>query len=487
MRFLNNLWLVCALAGLALFMHQPARAQSDGTCASDAHNLGIKPDVILDCLRAGQSVTLDGVTVEGDLDLTSLRTDSQQGILVPRTLAITNSHFSGSLISFNGDQESVLIFQQQVDLRGSQFTGSVDFTGATFEEFAHFENTHFKSGANFTQATFQNGAFFHSAIFDHSTSFMLASISGGIDFSGAQFFELANFSMLRSVQNPEPLMRADISFSGARFSGAVYFMDAVIENPVRFNDAVFRRISPEDAVQFTNATFTTLNLTNANFESGQLDLSDQQYEVFMMPNFHPSILTTQNSIEGLSGLKNNFLEQGSLDIANDISYWQNVIQRREKRRAVQILETIFLDWTFGYGFKPLHSVRMSVLLILLFAIFYYPEGTLRVTTFAPSKPREWKFAIRLAEIPIAPDEQAVDIQEKNHRSRPLPPQFLQAWQAIIFSLGVFTKLGSGKYVAVRAGPLVIAEWIIGLMVMAGFLFSLANTNPLLRSVIDVFK
>jgi uncharacterized protein YjbI with pentapeptide repeats len=487
MPLLKNLWLVCALAGLAIITHQPARAQSDGACVGDANNLGIKPEVILDCLRAGQSVTLDGVTVEGDLDLTSLRTDSQQGILVPRTLAITNSHFSGSLISFNGDQESVLIFQEQVDLRGSQFTGSVDFTGATFEEFAHFENTHFKSGANFTQATFQNGAFFHSSIFDHSTSFMLASISGGIDFSGAQFFELANFSMLRSIQSPEPLLRADISFSGAHFSGAVYFMDAVIENPVLFNDAVFRRISPEDAVQFTNATFTTLNLTNANFESGQLDLSDQQYEVFMMPNFHPSILTSQNSIEGLSGLKNNFLEQGSLDIANDISYWQNVVQRREKPITVQIVETIFLDWTFGYGFKPLHSVRMSVLLILFFAIFYYPAGTLRATTFAPSKPREWKFTIRLAEIPIAPDEEAVDIQEKNHRSRPLPPQFLQAWQAITFSLGVFTKLGSGKYVAVRASYLVIAEWIIGLMMMAGFLFSLANTNPLLRSVLDLFK
>jgi hypothetical protein len=155
--------------------------------------------------------------------------------------------------------------------------------------------------------------------------------------------------------------------------------------------------------------------------------------------------------------------------------------------VVQILETIFLDWTFGYGLRPLNSVILSVLLILFFAIFYYPEGTLRPTTFVPSKPREWKFTIRLTEIPIAHDETSASTPAKKDRRRQLPPKFIQAWQAIAFSTGVFTKLSSGKYVAVRAGSLVIAEWIIGLMVMAGFLFSLTNTNPLLRSILDLFK
>lgn len=484
---LQNLLLICALTGFTLFAPQTARAQSNSTCSSNPSELSIKPDVIVDCIRAGRQINFDGITVEGDLDLTSLHAASQHVGFIPGAVSITNSRFIGSVISYNVNNDFVLIFQEPVDLRGSQFARGVDFTGATFEKFAHFENTRFESGANFTQATFQNGAFFRSAIFDHSTSFVLANISGGIDFSDAQFFEQANFSMLRSTQSSEPLLQADISFSGARFSGGVYFMEAVVENPVLFNDAVFRRISPEDAVQFTDATFTTLNLTNANFEIGQLDLSNQQYEVLMMPNFHPSILTTQNSVDGLSLLKNNFIEQGSLDIVNDISYWQYVVKRKGQHPAKQIMETIFLDWTFGYGLKPLQSVRTSIILILFFAIFYYPTGTLRSTTFAPSKPRDWKFTIRLTEIPIAQDEDPVDAQQKNQRSHPLPPQLAQAWQAIAFSFGVFTKLSSGKYVAVRAGFLVIAEWIIGLMMMAGFLFSLANTNPLLRSVLDLFK
>lgn len=487
MRLQQKLFLICGLLSFGLFTPLPARAQSDHACFTNPGTLTVSSDVILDCLRAGQSVNFDGVTIEGDLDLTSLNENSAQSIPIPSILVISNSHFTGSLNSFNGDNETVAIFQEKVDLRGSQFDGSVDFTGAVFEEFAHFESIQFASGANFTQVTFQNGASFNEAIFNNSSSFMLANTSGGIDFSDAQFFILANFSWLHSTQGTDPLLPDDILFSRARFTGAVYFMDSFFENQVLFNDAIFSRISPEDAVIFTNSTFTTVDLTNANFESGQLELSDQPYEKLIMPNFHPSILSTRNSVEGLSIFKDNFRQQGRLDMANEITYWQNCIQREEKHILTRILETVFLDWTFGYGLKPLHSVKTSVILILFFAIFYYPTGTLRAATFAPTKPRERRFTIRLSEIPIEHSDDTAETLEQNHRGRPLPPQITQLWQAITFSFGVFTKLSSGKYVAVRAGALVIAEWIIGLMVMAGFLFSLANTNALLRSVLELFR
>jgi uncharacterized protein YjbI with pentapeptide repeats len=487
MRLPKNLLFFCALVGLVLLPVQPAFAQSSPTCITDSSTLSVRSEFILDCIRAGHPINFDGITINGDLDLTSLYTGSEQEIIIPSEFVISNSHFTGSLISYNGNDESVLIFQAPVDLRGSEFVGNVDFTGTTFEEFAHFENTRFHSEANFTDAKFRNGAFFYNSLFNRSTSFMNANISGGIDFSEAQFFEQANFSMLHSIQNPDPLLHADISFSGAHFTGNVYFMEAVFENQVLFNDAVFHRISPEDAILFTNSTFSTLDLSNASFENAQLDLSGQLYQDFIMPNFHPSILATQNSMEGLSALKDNFYRQGNINIVNEISYWQNGVQRREKPFLVQILETVFLDWTFGYGLKPFHSLIASGILILFFAIFYYPPGILRPTIFAPSKPRERKFTIRLTEIPIAPDEEIITDNEKKHRGRSLPPQFTQAWQAIVFSLGVFTKLSSGKFVAVRLGFLVVAEWIIGLIVIAGMLFSLANTNPLLRSILDLLR
>src|SRR5688572_19317309 len=268
MRIQRNLFLICGLLSPGLFTPLHARAQSASPCLTNPGTFTVKSDVILDCLRTGQSVNFDGITIEGDLDLTSLNESSTQSIPIPTILVISNSHFTGSLISFNGDNETVAIFQEKVDLRGSQFDGSVDFTGATFEEFAHFENIQFSSGANFTQATFQNGASFNKTIFNNSSSFMFANITGGIDFSDAQFFIQANFSWLHSTQGTDPLLPGDILFSRARFTGAVYFMDAFFENQVLFNDAIFSRISPEDAVIFTNSIFTTVDLTNANFESG---------------------------------------------------------------------------------------------------------------------------------------------------------------------------------------------------------------------------
>ena len=487
MRLKRTLFLICGILSVGLFTTVPARAQSDSPCLKNPHTLTVSSDVILDCLRAGQSVNFDGVKIEGDLDLTSLNENSAPSISIFSVLMIRNSRFTGSLSSFNGDNETVVIFQGKVDLRGSQFDKSADFTGATFEEFAHFENTQFSSGANFTQVTFQNGASFSNAIFNNSTSFMFANISGGIDFSDAQFFIQANFSWLHSTQRNAPRLPDDTLFSRAKFTGTVYFMGAFFENQVLFDDSIFRRSVPADAVIFTDSIFKTVDMTNANFERAQLELSDKPYENLIMPNFRPSILSTQNSAEKVSILKENFRQQGRLDIVNEITYWQNCTQRQEKHIILRIMETVFLDWTFGYGLKPLHSVKTSVILILFFAIFYHPTGTLRAVTFVPTKPRERRFTIRLSEIPIDHNDEPVELSEPNNGSRLLPPQILQFWQAVVFSFGVFTKLGSGKYVAVRAGYLVIAEWIIGLMVMAGFLFSLANTNALLRSVLELFK
>src|SRR5919109_2369148 len=115
MRRSQNLFLICALVGFILFAPQPARAQSNVTCSANPGNLSVKPDVILDCLRAGQPVNFDGITVKGDLDLTSLQTDAQPVIAVPAAMSITNSHFTGSMISYNGNNDSVLIFQGPVD------------------------------------------------------------------------------------------------------------------------------------------------------------------------------------------------------------------------------------------------------------------------------------------------------------------------------------------------------------------------------------
>lgn len=479
-RRLLSLCLICGLWCAGLLAPQPALAQSGVFCSPEGNVASVEAQVILDCLRAGMPVNFDGVTVTGDLDLTDLNKDRQDPVIAT-ALVISNSYFADSFSAYDGDTETTVVFQKQVDLRGSHFTSVVDFTGATFEEFARIDKAIFESGAFFNQAVFYRGASFNRAVFRDTAAFVMTENRRGFEFMEAEFAGLANFSGFRSMQDPDN--KADVLFLGARFSGEVFFMGATFENQVHFNEADFHRGASEGRVNLSNAVFTTLNLNGADFDSEQLDLNGTRYEKLVMDDFQPAILPQDTSEEALTTLKNNFRTQGELDIANEIAYWQNRMDRREKPGLVQILETTFLDWTFGYGLKPLHAVRTSICLILFFAVFYYPEGVLRRAAFAPSKPRERRFTIRLVELPIAHDEDSAE----NHPNLPLPPQFAQAWRAVTFSFGVFTKLSSGSDVAVRARSLVIAEWIIGLMVMAGFLFSLANTNPLLRSVLDLLK
>jgi len=185
-------------------------------------------------------------------------------------------------------------------------------------------------------------------------------------------------------------------------------------------------------------------------------------------------------MEGLLDfLIENYRKQGDLNTVRHIEI-------SKKTKAQQILYTVFLDWTFGYGYKPLNAIVTSIILILFFAIIYYPKGTLKPVPLAPSKPRERKSTIRITEIPIANDDEIPDTNETNHRIRQFHPQLIQFWQALLFSFGVFTKIGTGHLMATRVRALVIAEWIIGLIMMAGLLYSLANTNPLLRSLLDMF-
>jgi uncharacterized protein YjbI with pentapeptide repeats len=479
-----SLCLICGLWSAGLLAPQPARAQSGVFCSPEGNVASVKAEVILDCLRAGMPVNFDEVTVTGDLDLTDLGMDGQSPFIAS-ALVISNAHFTGSVTAYDGDMDTTLIFREQVDLRGSRFGGVVDFTGAVFSEFARFDKTTFESEAIFNQAVFHKGASFNRAVFQDTATFMMTENQRGFEFMDAHFSGVANFYRFHSTQDPH--QPADVLFSGVQFTGEVLFMEAAFDNQVHFNDVIFRRGAERDAVNLGNAVFTTLNLSGADLESEQLDLNGTRYETLIMPNFQPATLPSDTEEETLTKLKDNFRKQGRLDIVNEIAYWKYGIERQKKTGLTPILETVFLDWTFGYGLKPLNAVWTSVILILFFAIFYYPEGVLRRAAFAPSKPKERKFTIRLAELPIAHDDEPDESSGKGQRNLALPPQAARAWRAIVFSFGVFTKLSSGSDVAVRVRLLVIAEWIIGLMVMAGFLFSLANANPLLRSVFDFLK
>ena len=495
--------LVCFISSLAA----PVFAQTETDCtirSAAQQQLPINAAVIWDCLHAGQPVDVEGVEIEGDLDLTSLWEKDSPGI-VPITvpLKITGSHFTGSLIGIDWDREVTVSFEEAVDLRSTHFDGRVDLSSAQFKRAANFLETRFGDMADFTQVTFSLGASFNRAQFGGEAVFFLAQFSGGSDFMEAHFAQSAYFQQAQFVGDSDafffktrfggPAWFTDARFAApavflqAEFTGTVQFDGALFQDKASFRQATFRRKNPDDTVSFSRASLATLDLNNAQFEGGQLDLSNTVYQSLLALNFNPAVLAAPEDLDVrqtiLRNLEANFRSLGLVETANEIVYWRSHAERAAKPLLAQVLELIFLDWPFGYGVRPLHTIALSIVMILMFAIFYYPAGAIRSAPIAPPKPRERKLALRLSEIPVARDDEIPDLVKPNRPPRRTFPRLTRAWQAVAFSFSVFTKIGWGERVAVRAAAVVVIEWVLGLVMIAGLFFSLANTIPLLNALL----
>ncbi len=158
-----------------------------------------------------------------------------------------------------------------------------------------------------------------------------------------------------------------------------------------------------------------------------------------------------------------------------------------------MVEIVFADWPFGYGVRPWRTVGVSALLILIFALFYYFPGVIREAPVAPPKLRERKLSIRLTEPPLARKGEFPPSEAQPQPTRRIFVPLKRAWEqsgnpdrirragrAIRFSFGVFTKLGMGGQVATRFKGVVIFEWVLGLVMLAGFAYTLSNTVPFLQ-------
>ena len=68
---------------------------------------------------------------------------------------------------------------------------------------------------------------------------------------------------------------------------------------------------------------------------------------------------------------NSFYKEEKMDhIANEFHYRANVVKTKISSFPIKIFRTVFLDWTYGYGSRPLRLFLFMPAIILLFAIIY---------------------------------------------------------------------------------------------------------------------
>jgi hypothetical protein len=188
---------------------------------------------VFEMIDKGQSVNLQDITIEGDLDLTELsnkRRNKKMGdesytsnVTVP--LSFKNCTFKGDFIAYkhidkktgknfgeitvnwNGSGVThTADFDKDVVFDDCKFKGVSAFKYSTFKEGAKFSASGFSQEANFKYASFDQNAFFDGCDFDKYASFKYTNFEKDADFYNVVFdgtadFKYTNFDMRSTFKN----------------------------------------------------------------------------------------------------------------------------------------------------------------------------------------------------------------------------------------------------------------------------------------------
>lgn len=405
----------------------------------------IPADEILDRIRTKKEISFDCKEIDGVLEIQSL-----------------------SLPMVDGKK----LIDVPVHINRSIFKDGVNFTDARFNLGADFGGSSFESAATFDGAVFLDEVGFANVEFAGSTSFIETEFDGDGAFVMTHFNKSAVFSNASCV--------AQCRFLYAQFDGDAFFDEFHIDKAAYFTSAVFSR----------NAIFTGVRIPNPGviFDFKGATFDKVVFDLASLRQIYP-----QDQNEVLQKLEKKFRDQEQLDLANQAYYMRMVFHRNNNNNwLVRAFEIIFLDIPFGYGVRPWRVVGTSLFLILLFAGFYFPPGVIREPTLAAPKPRSPEEGIRMKDPPLARKGEFPDLVQGSSpgdsRSQAWnkifeSENFQRAREAFTFSFGVFTKIRYGNRVAARRQKIVILEWLLGLVMITGFAYTLSKSVPFLYNLV----
>jgi len=356
---------------------------------------------ILEQIQSGEDVHHDHVHVTGVLDLSKKIVESK--ITIKDSVFENNADFSNTQ------------FRKTLDLSGTAFSDKTNFRSARFNDSAYFWNTNFSDNADFDHATFDGNAYFWFASFGEHADF------GGVNFSGDTHFGSATFNGDTHFSSAN--FSGDTHFSSATFNGDAYFWFVNFSGDVNFVSACFN-----GKASFVSASFNdSANLCRCDFKSMEVSWSSlKDALVFDGPTYVKLI--------------KNFREMEQFGDADDAYYQYRQVSQANKYLSFSKLGDGFMWVTCGYGVKPHYTLRLGVVLILIFALVYWLGDGIR----------------RLKET----DGCGIRVSFGD---------------AFYFSMVTFTTVGYGDwYPTDKYRKFVMIEGLVGWLTLALFLVTLAN-------------
>jgi uncharacterized protein YjbI with pentapeptide repeats len=215
-----------------------------------------KTQIIMDAIADGINISIQFAIIEGKLDISSiadkLENDDKGRAIIKGKIAICYSEFSGDAnfmsASFN-----------------NAYFMSTSFNGDTY-----FNNSTFIGDADFKSSSFNN-VYFNLASFNSDTYFRSAYFSGYANFNSASFnnvyFSSASFN---NVYFSSASFNSDTYFNSASFNSDTYFRSAYFNGYTYFNNATFSSIA-----EFGHSQFNLyVNLAESNLDKVSSDSLD---------------------------------------------------------------------------------------------------------------------------------------------------------------------------------------------------------------------
>lgn len=529
--------LVGLLASLlAAALHAAAGA---GPAAAAAGRFGqvVPAEELAERIAAGETVEESGITVAGSLDLRPLQS-------VSRPIRCLNCVFQGSLLA------SDVIFQRVVDLSGALVQGSLDFRGAVFQDAfllrpsedqgavvegtsrfalaafvgrAGLDGATFGEGADFTGSRFLSDASFAEADFGGPgvsalATFDLVSFGGSVLFSGStergRFWGDSSFSRTAFEEGADFRQRAfqgNATFEGATFQGPLDFTLASFTRGALFDRASFRGTASFVAATFSQdasfrfvAVSRSLDFFGAQFfgdasffgmsaavpvsldrilMNGQLDMSrvavdDLTMELEIVPKIGGVVV--QENVLRL--IEESARDRGDLSVANRARFELLSLQNDQSGGLKRWLDWFFYRTIAGYLVRPAHPL---VAFLLLLAV-----GTLVRTG---SRWRElWPARQGNPAGSTAAAEGKTGARAATRVRRVKMAASLFKGLADTASVAFRPKPGIGLEDSERISSYGVAavRWVefLGFKVLiALFLFGLANSNATLRDLVDAVR
>ncbi len=419
-----------------------------------------------------QDVTSDGVTFEKDVIFWGT---NFQNASFNKTTFSAHSDFSNT--SFGHASFMGTAFDQPVTFDAAEFYDSVSFIDSQFQKDASFNYVRFLDDANFNYTTFGYYAYFSGAQFSKDAQFSGVKFQGPLDFTSANITGIANFfeSQFSATSFSSSIFFGPARFGLTRFSGLSSFGGALFAEEAsfvlaRFSDAayfsqahfkesaIFGLVKFEDIASFQNAAFdsqlnlksariSTLLMENSRFgKNSKINLNDSDFNRLKAHWDQIKIYVIYDPGVYLA-LIDNYKGLGWHKDEDDCYFAYRRLEQSGKGIGWSKALDVIAWLSCGYGVRPGNTVVWALSTIFIYALIFWRGDGIRRS----AKPLQG-----------SPEIDAV-------------PERATFKNALFFSTMVFLSQGPIDFLPVgRNRYYVIMEGILGWLLLALFLVTLGR-------------